>query len=145
MAHGMDTGGDGAPRETDVGTSTAKPGMPHGGLSRIEMEARRLEAERMLADGCSQSEVSRCLGVSRTSTCRWARMIKMGRSLVRSTAPGRPSRVTTEQHRRLVDAYHAGPEKWGYKKWTTWNFARVVLTLTGIRYDADHVGRLMRQ
>ncbi|MCE5309597.1 MAG: helix-turn-helix domain-containing protein [Acidobacteriales bacterium] len=43
-------------------------------LTREEKERRRLAATRRLKEGFTQAQVAREFGVSRMTTCRWARM-----------------------------------------------------------------------
>ena len=120
-----------------------------GILSRDEMESRRLLAAQDLQMGFSQSQVARKFGVSRTTASRWRRALD-GRgveSLRKRRASGRPSRLNPEQLRSVAELYQAGPRDAGFDadRWTTVRFAKAILTRFGVRYDPDHVGRIMHR
>jgi transposase len=121
----------------------------HGILTRDEMESRRLMAAQDLQRGLSQSQVSRKFGVSRTTASRWHRAIH-GRgveSLRKRRAPGRPCRLSTDQLAGVTQLYRGGPRAAGYDsdRWTTMRFADAIQVRFGIRYDPDHVGRIMHR
>jgi transposase len=118
-------------------------------LTRDEMESRRLLAAQELQRGLSQSQVARKFGVSRTTASRWCRALngKGVDGLKKRRAPGRPSRLTTEQLRGVAEVYHTGPRAAGFDAdmWTTARFADAIFTRFGVRYDPDHVGRIMHR
>ena len=120
-----------------------------GLLSRDEMESRRLLAAQDLQTGLSQSQVARKFGVSRTTASRWNRTLsgKGVESLRKRRAPGRPSRLTAEQLTTLTETYRAGPRAAGFEtdRWTTARFAEAIFAHFGVRYDPDHVGRIMHR
>src|ERR1035437_1883480 len=76
-----------------------------GLLSRDEMESRRLLAAQDLQTGLSQSQVARKFGVSRTTASRWNHRLSGNgvESLRKRRAPGRPSRLTADQHKLLTE------------------------------------------
>lgn len=113
------------------------------------MESRRLLAADELQRGLSQSQVARKFGVSRTTASRWHRALS-GRgveALRKRRAPGRPSRLSAEQLRGVAEVYHAGPRAAGIEtdRWTTASFALAIYARFGVRYDPDHVGRIMHR
>lgn len=116
-------------------------------LSREDMEYRRLQAARELANGSSQSRVARKFGVSRTTTSRWRRALdhKGVDGLRKRRATGRPSRLTADQKAEIVRIHSEGAEASGFpdNRWTTARLAEVIEKRFAIRYDQDHVGRLM--
>jgi transposase len=118
-----------------------------GFISREEMEYRRLLAARELANGASQSKVARKFGVSRTTTSRWNRALsdKGVEALRKRRATGRPSRLTSEQKSEIVTIHSGGAMACGFPddRWTTARLAEAIEKRFGIRYDQDHVGRLM--
>ena len=118
-------------------------------LSRDEMESRRLEAAEDLQKGLSQSQVARKFGVSRTTASRWCRALngKGVEGLRKRRAPGRPSRLNAEQLRAVAEIYQAGPRTAGFTTdlWTTARFAEAIFARFGVRYDPDHVGRIMHR
>jgi transposase len=118
-------------------------------LSRDEMERRRLAAAQDLLNGISQSHVARKFGVSRTTASRWHRALaaKGVESLRKRRAPGRPSRLSNEQTAQISDLFMQGAAAFGFPndRWTTARLAAVIEDKFGVRYDPDHVGRLMHK
>jgi transposase len=124
---------------------TAAPGL----LTRDEMEGRRLMAAQELQRGLSQSQVARKFGVSRTTASRWSRALD-GRgieALRKRRAPGRPCRLDREQLQGVAEVFHAGPRAAGFdtERWTTLRFAEAIHARFGVRYDPDHVGRILHR
>jgi transposase len=120
-----------------------------GNLTRDEMESRRLLAADDLQRGLTQSQVARKFGVSRTTASRWHRALN-GRgveALRKRRAPGRPSRLNVEQLKVVAEVYRAGPRACGFEsdRWTTARFAEAIQARFGVRYDPDHVGRIMHR
>jgi transposase len=118
-------------------------------LNRDEMERRRLEAAQDLLNGITQSQVARKFGVSRTTASRWQRALKGSgvESLRKRRAPGRPSRLTREQLNSLADLMAQGASTYGFPddRWTTARLSVAISVRYGVRYDPDHVGRLMHK
>src|SRR5216117_2353449 len=85
-------------------------------LTRDEMESRRLMAAQDLQTGLTQSEVARKFGVSRTTASRWNRALsgKGVEALRKRRAPGRPSRLTADQIRAVIEIYQTGPRTAGF-------------------------------
>ena len=123
--------------------------LAEGILTRDEMESRRLLAAQDLQRGLSQSQVARKFGVSRTTASRWHRALsgKGMESLRKRRAPGRPSRLNADQVAGVAEVYRLGPRAAGFDsdKWTTARFADAILAKFGVRYDPDHVGRIMHR
>jgi putative transposase len=119
----------------------------NGSLSREEMEYRRLQAARELANGSSQSRVARKFGVSRTTTSRWRRALEHNGvdGLRKRRATGRPSRLTENQKSEIVLLHAEGARAFGFpdERWTTARLAVAIEQRFNVRYDQDHVGRLM--
>ena len=120
-----------------------------GILTRDEMESRRLEAAQDLQKGFSQSQVARKFGVSRTTASRWCRALNGNgiEGLRKRRAPGRPSRLKPDQLRVVAEIHHAGPRAAGFDSdtWTTVRFAEAIFARFAVRYDPDHVGRIMQR
>jgi len=118
-------------------------------LTRDEMESRRLLAAQDLQRGFSQSQVARRFGVSRTTASRWNRALagKGVEALRKRRAPGRPSRLGQEQLQGVAAVYRAGARAAGFNadRWTTKRFAEAIFARFQVRYDPDHVGRLMHK
>ncbi|HEX3879928.1 MAG TPA: helix-turn-helix domain-containing protein [Bryobacteraceae bacterium] len=120
-----------------------------GILNRDEMESRRLLAAQDLQNGLSQSQIARKFGVSRTTASRWHRALhRRGvESLRKRRATGRPSRLTKDQREGVIEIFRAGARAAGYAddRWTTARLAAAIFQRFEVRYDPDHVGRLMHQ
>jgi len=118
-------------------------------LNRDDMERRRLEAAQDLLNGIAQSQVARKFGVSRTTASRWQRALKGSGvdSLRKRRAPGRPSRLSQEQLNGLAALMADGAMLHGFPddRWTTARLAAAIEARYGVRYDPDHVGRLMHK
>jgi transposase len=111
------------------------------------MEVRRLQAAEDLMAGVSQSHVARKFGVSRTTASRWQRALRGSgkESLRKRRATGRPSRLSVEQLEQVKEMFAQGPAAFGYPRWTTARLAKAIEARFGVRYDPDHVGRLMHR
>jgi transposase len=122
---------------------------PLSSLNRDSMETRRLAAAQDLLNGHSQSLVARRYGVSRTTACRWHRSIVLRgvEALRKRRATGRPSRLTADQVEDIRAMFGQGALAHGFSgdRWTTGKLARAIERKFGIRYDEDHVGRLMHK
>jgi putative transposase len=118
-------------------------------LTRDEMEKRRLEAVQDLLTGLTQSSVARKFGVSRTTASRWNRALQQKgiEGLHKRRATGRPSRLSKEQLQTIPDLFAQGAVVHGFadNRWTTSRLAAVIEARFGVRYDHDHVGRLMQK
>src|SRR5882724_5589439 len=118
-------------------------------LNRDEMETRRLEAVQDLQRGLTQSSVARKFGVSRTTASRWNRALQQNGAdgLRKRRATGRPSRLDREQLQMIPDIFAQGAIIHGFpdSRWTTARLAAVIEARFGVRYDHDHVGRLMQK
>jgi putative transposase len=122
---------------------------PLSSLTREDMETRRLAAAKELLTGVTQSQVARRYGVSRTTASRWHRSIvhKGFEGLRRRRATGRPSRLTADQVDAIRKMYIEGAAAYGFSndRWTTGRLAIAIERHFGVRYDQDHVGRLMHK
>jgi len=113
------------------------------------METRRLAAAQELLNGVTQSQVARRYGVSRTTASRWHRsiVVKGVDAMRKRRATGRPSRLTADQVDSIRKMYLDGAAAYGFSsdRWTTGKLAEAIENKFGIRYDQDHVGRLMHK
>ncbi|MBM3775730.1 MAG: transposase [Acidobacteria bacterium] len=119
-------------------------------FSREEMERRRIQAAQDLLGGHSQSQVARKFGVSRTTASRWQRALSSRgiEALRKRKATGRPSRLTAEQLAGVRDIFHRlRPADFSLAgdRWTTARMAEAIFVRYQIRYDPDHVGRIMHR
>jgi putative transposase len=122
---------------------------PLSSLTREDMETRRLAAAQELLTGVTQSQIARRYGVSRTTASRWNRsIVQTGfEGMRRRRATGRPSRLTADQIEAIRKIYFGGAGAHGFSsdRWTTGRLAAAIERQFGIRYDQDHVGRLMHK
>src|SRR5712692_2806447 len=113
------------------------------------LEARRMEAARLLRQGLSQSQVARAVGVHRQSVSRWARELEQSgvRGLRQAQRTGRPPKLGPAQLRDLERALKRGPEAFGFASglWTASRVRAVIEYRTGVRYHEDHVWRILRK
>jgi transposase len=113
------------------------------------LEARRMEAARLLREGLSQSQVARELGVHRQSVSRWARELGQSgvRGLRQAGRTGRPLRLSPSQLRDIERALERGPEAFGFATglWTAARVRDLIEGRTGVRYHEDHVWRILRK
>ncbi len=122
---------------------------PQSSLNRDDMETRRLAAAKDLLNGATQSQVARRYGVSRTTASRWQRsiVVKGVDGMRKRRATGRPSRLTADQVDSIRQMYFDGALAHGFSRdrWTTGKLAEAIERKFGVRYDQDHVGRLMHK
>ena len=122
---------------------------PQSSLNRDDMETRRLAAAKDLLNGSTQSQVARRYGVSRTTASRWHRsiVVKGVDGMRKRRATGRPSRLTADQVDIIRKMFHEGAMAHGFSRdrWTTGKLAEAIEQKFGVRYDQDHVGRLMHK
>ena len=120
-----------------------------GSLSPTAARRRRLQADRLFAQGLPQAEVARRLGVSRQTASRWhARWLKGGRAgLAGPGRWGRPSRLSDRDWQRVERALLAGAEAHGFDTdlWTLPRIAEVIWRTCGVSYHPGHVWWLLRR
>ena len=112
------------------------------------MEARRLAALPLLEAGESLSAVARQLGVSRQAVYVWNRRRRQGRAgLLRRLRPGRPPKLVPRQLAQLPRLLAQGAETYGFASpiWTTQRVADLIWRHFRVRYDRDHVCRLLHR
>ena len=118
-------------------------------LDRSELEARRIEAGKLLQRGVRPAEVARRLKVSRTSVGRWQQTLTSGgrRSLRGAPRTGRPPLLDANDQKRLIAALKAGSLAQGYSSdlWTLGRVGKLIETLTGQRYCESGVWRLLKR
>jgi transposase len=114
-------------------------------MERKAMESRRLKAAAELLEGKSQVEVAKKFGVSRTTASRWGRSLReygVDRLRLRR-ATGRPAALTAAQCEKLAQVIRQGPSAAGFDRWTNLAVTAVIEREFGVKYNSDHVGRLL--
>jgi transposase len=116
---------------------------------RAALEARRLQAAELFAQGRTQAEVARDLGVSRQSAHVWhARFEQGGVEALGSRGPTGPDpKLSAAQLAKVEQALLAGAMANGFDTdlWTLERVAVVITQLTGVRYHPGHVWVILRQ
>lgn len=121
-------------------------GMPKGQkLDNAVLQARRMEARRLLDEGVTQAEVARQLKISRQSVSRWARQPR--RELAKVRRQGRKSRLGETKGRQLRAALLAGPQQAGFatELWTVPRVRQLLVQRFDLRFSTVHVWRLLGQ
>ena len=113
------------------------------------MEARRLAAIPLLRRGESLSSIARKLGVSRQAVFVWDRQLhRRGETgLCSRRRPGRPPKLARARLARLPRLLAQGAEAYGFSSpiWTTQRVADLIWRRFRVRYDRDHVCRLLHR
>jgi transposase len=112
-----------------------------------ELEARRRRAAELLAQGTGTNEVARLIGCSTGSIHRWKKAIKKRGTDGLKAKPhlGPKSRLNGNDKRRLVALLKRGAVAAGYDNdlWTCRRVADLINNTFGVRYDPDHVWRIL--
>src|SRR5262245_24329526 len=110
-------------------------------LTQEQLEERRLEGGRLLVEGqLTYAEIARRLGISRRTVCAWSKQLKASReglkALKSRPRTGRPSRLSDEQWRRLLEFLERGALKAGFEtdRWTLDRIRTVTRRLFGVTY-----------
>jgi transposase len=121
---------------------------PRPAEQRAALEARRLQAAELFAQGRTQAEVASELGVSRQSAHVWhARFAQGGVEALRSRGPHRSRPQAVGRPARPGRAGAAGgamANGFDTDLWTLERVAVVITQLTGVRYHPGHVWVILR-
>jgi transposase len=113
------------------------------------LEARRIIAARLFAQGKSLTEVAAAVGSSVSSASRWREKWKRrgDHGLARKPHPGPQPRLTAVQRRQLVAALDQGPQAWGFdgSGWSCTLVRELIERLFGAEFHVDYVGTLLHQ
>jgi transposase len=124
------------------------PTTPSPQDERAALEARRLRAGELFAQGRSQAEVATELGVSRQSAHVWhARWQAEGSEGLRSRGPTGPDpKLSDAQLAKVEQALLQGARANGFATdlWTLERVGVVITQLTGVRYHPGHVWVILR-
>jgi len=124
-------------------------GNPAGVKRNFEaLEARRMQAAKLLKQGIHEAEVARRVGVHRQSVNRWAHeLAESGTAgLKKAGRAGRKPRLTADDIERIKAALKRGPEALGYETglWTAWRVADLIERECGVTYHPGHVWKVLR-
>jgi transposase len=125
---------------------TIRRPSPHD--ERAALEARRLQAAELFAQGRSQAEVAHELGVSRQSAQVWHTAWQQGGvDALRGRGPTGPDpKLSDAQLAKVEQALLQGARANGFDTdlWTLERVAVVITQLTGVRYHPGHVWVILR-
>ena len=114
-----------------------------------QLQKRRERAIELLQSGKTLSVTARAVGAAPSSVLRWQRAYEQQgpKGLITKPIPGRPSRLTAAQVRRLVRLLLKGPLAAGYKTdlWTLTRIAKLIRKHFEVTYHPGHVWKLLRQ
>ena len=109
--------------------------------------ALRERLRRQTSHAGAKSALARELGVTRQAVWKWREAYRRSGSagLNRRLRPGRPAKLSAAQRRALPALLALGAESYGFSTpiWTTQRVADLLRNRFGVRYHADHVGRLL--
>jgi len=113
------------------------------------LEARRLSVLPRIEQGESLAGIARQLGVSRQAVHQWAQQYRRrgAMGLRRRARPGRPPKLAWRQLAQLPRLLARGAEAYGFSTavWTTQRVADLLCKRFRVRYDRDHVCRLLHR
>jgi transposase len=126
-----------------VGAARVRPRRDFAAL-----EARRLRAAALFADGRTQAQVAREVKVTAETARAWYQAWRSGGedALRAAGRAGRPPKLTAVDYERIDTALRQGPRAHGYPSelWTLARVAEVIERLTGVRYHPGHVWRVLK-
>lgn len=112
--------------------------------------ALRLVAAIAYKHGVTQSALAEWFGVERKTIYNWLSRLEEGdlTEMARDeTRPGRPSKLSPDEHERLEDALHRPPREVGFDvpAWTTGLARRFLEEAFDVEYSPPSCRRLMRE
>lgn len=112
-----------------------------------ELERRRRRAVQLYRQGERPVDITRILGIHRSSLYRWlAADDDRPDGLAAQPHPGPTPRLTDDQLRELEGLLEKGAKAhgWPNQLWTAARVAQLIRRHFGVSYDADHVRRFLR-
>ena len=102
----------------------------------------------LLRRGYGVREAARIVDVAPISVSRWRAAYKVGgkKALASKPVPGRPSRLSTAQRKRLIALLKKGPRSHGYRNelWTLARVAEVIRKRFNVSYDVSSVWHILK-
>ncbi len=112
-----------------------------------QLARRRQHALDLLRHGQDPPQVAKRVGTTPQSVRRWRREFRHPPRKLHRRAPGRPSRMSGSQRRRLVHALKRGAYAYGYAEdyWTLDRIAHLIWDLFRVRYHPSSVWHLLQR
>jgi len=113
-----------------------------------QLARRRRRALDLLRGGQSPTQVAQRVGTTAQSVRRWRRESQQSKRKRRQrTPPGRPSRLSASQLRRLVWALKRGAYAYGYAEdyWTLDRIAHLIWDVFQVRYHPSSVWHVLQR
>lgn len=118
-----------------------------GRRDEMALETRRFQAVHGFKNGEPQASLARRLGVSRQAVHKWWRAYHRAgpEGLKRRSRPGRPPKLAHETLATVPTLLRQGATSYGFSTslWTTQRVAQLIWQRFRVRYDRDHVCRLL--
>ncbi len=117
-------------------------------LDHKTLEVLRFRAVEQVAAGAHPEDVAAALGLNRTTVYRWLSLRREGgeRALKAKPIPGRPTKLTREQRRRVATLV-AGTDPrqlaFDFALWTREMVRELIVREFGIELSASAVGRML--
>ena len=120
---------------------------PHG--TQTQLERRRRQAVELFEQGMNLPAVAQKIGCSVSSVHRWKTAHQSGgdQALKPKPVPGRPSKLSGRQKKRLVDTLVEGAAKNGYSTdlWTTRRIAQVIGKKFQVSYHPNSIWWFLKE
>ena len=112
-----------------------------------QLAERRARGLALLAEGKTPKEVAEILEVTKRSVDRWQADAKKPKKNKTGRLPGRPSKLSGKQMKRLEKALTKGAYAFGYSGdyWTLDRIAQLIWQQFGVRYEASAVWHVMQR
>lgn len=112
-----------------------------------QLARRRQDALHLLRRGGTPKPVAKRIGTTERSVRRWQREAQQPNSKLHRRAPGRPSRLSAAQLRRLVCALQRGACAYGYTEdyWTLERIVDLIECLFRVRYHPSSVWHVLQR
>lgn len=118
-------------------------------MTRVQMEARRMQAIELLRAGWSPTEVARKFDVTTSAVSHWKKTWKEQGKRALATKPhsGRPSKLDDAQKQQLMDFLDQGARACGFDSddWTCPRVQQLIAKAFDVEYHVDHLSRLLRE
>jgi len=112
-----------------------------------QLAERKKRGLALLSQGKKPKEVAEILEVTRRSVDRWLQETKKPKKKKATRLPGRPSKLSEKQLKRLEKALDKGAYAFGYlgNYWTLDRITQVIWQLFEVRYHASAVWHVMQR